>query len=100
MLLRTNDPRRAPGPSSRPSRRDERELRSSVAALQKEVEARGTGPCIVRIAKRAGPFADEPITEVTVATGSVAMLTRHRDPRRAVKRAFEAVLARLPRSGA
>ena len=80
---------------SRPSPSQEVDLRTTVAALQREVELHGVGPCSVRISRRRGWPDPQPVTEVLVQAGDISMLTRHADPHQAVMRAFQSVLDRL-----
>lgn len=79
----------------RPSPSQQVDLRSTIIALQREVESHGVGPCLVRISRKRGWPDPTPITEVIVQAGDVAMLTRNKDPKQAVLRAFQAVLDRL-----
>ncbi len=80
---------------ARPTPSQEVSLRETVAVLQREVEAHGVGPCTVRITRRRGWPDPQPVTEVVVQAGEVALMTRHRDAQQAVFRAFQAVLDRI-----
>lgn len=80
---------------TRPRSAPPADLRSTIVALQREVESYGVGPCLVRISRKRGWPDPKPITEVIVQAGDVAMLTRHADPHHAVLRAFQAVLDQL-----
>lgn len=79
----------------RPPPSQQVDLRSTIIALQREVESYGVGPCMVRVSRKRGWPDPKPVTEVIVQAGDVAMLTRHRDPQQAVLRAFQAVLDRI-----
>lgn len=79
----------------RPTPPEQVDLRSTIVALQREVESYGVGRCLVRISRKRGWPDPKPVTEVVVQAGDVAMLTRHADPHLAVLRAFQAVLDRI-----